>query len=240
MKVSRAAISRIIRNIRRFVYQGRETGLPPNILKIGSADFLIGDINIRDDKFRLRDVLLPEEVLDERALFAPDIGLRMLGERELALVANEQLHLLWQEGIRVSRGESKKEPMTSEWPYRRSINELIRVFGDADATPFVEDILDQLIEEDMINESLYIIREVVREYLKLYDDKGLVWFLGQTLPLVALFSDANSLHQNSVNVVQAFSPNAHYGWNSYATIMEEVRSIIDPCRINRGFAPIIR
>lgn len=314
----------IIRRLRTIAYERREAGLPGNILRSVQVDFVQGYVEMKGgvygEELELDHTVLfstpsfhQDESLNVRAMFAPDIGVRVLGERELAFVANEQLHLLWREGMRRGMGKSKREPMRDDWSYRHSINELIRIFGDADATPFVESILDQLIEEDKISESrrhlviatyhdclmshldrklqmlgsivpdrssegtidglihslrlamdssampvelrdddnveladtfsssrerlkdllgeeesLHFIRKVIGEYLRLYDDKGLVWFLGQTLPLVAFFSDAESLHQNGTKVVQAFRPNAHYGWNSYAIVMEQVRSIIDP------------
>jgi len=246
-----------------------------------------------------------DESLDVRALFAPDIGVRILGERQLAIVANELLRVITRMG-----GDERR---VDNWHYRRSIETLMHAFSDADidATPFIEESFDQLVDEGILSEGYrhlvvaayhdhlmsqldhklqllagivanrsgegtidglmhslmlamdssalpvelrdettladtflvsrgrlrtflggsetsHVVRKIIREYLKLYDDKGVAWFLGQTLPLVALFSDADSLHKNGVDVVHAFIPNAHYGWCSYAKLVGQVRSIVDP------------
>lgn len=306
----------IIRRLRIIAYERRETGLPRNVLHSTRIDFVQGCVEVIGDRcgeeldldrVEFPDVLSvqEEESLEAQSMFAPDVGVRILGERQLAIVANEILRVL----SRVA-GEERR---VDYWPYRRSIEALINAYGagDTDATPFIKETLDQLMDEGVLaegqehlilatyhdflqahldrklcslaeivpnrrskgtidgmmrslmlaldssavpveirddtelvdtfllsrarlkdllgkNESLHVVREVVGKYLNLYDDKGLVWFLGQTLPLVALFSDPDSLRQNGIDVVQAFSPNAHYGWNSYATVMEQVRSVIDP------------
>lgn len=314
MEVSTKKLLRIITKLRESIFTAREIGLPFNVLRSVRVNFLRGDLEIitprDDDRLTFTSVSLPqvhmprgEGMRDPGAVLSPDIGLRVLGEGQLAIVANELLRALTRIG-----GD---ERIVDGWPYERSVEALIQTFRDVDATPFVEMVIDQLIDEGLILEgsrhlivatyhdymlshlerqlqrmagiepdldaegtvsalmhSLYLAldteaipdeirgdgaaediyrsarsklkgfvqeqarndetRSVIKYYLDRHGQRGLSWFLGQTLPLGALYGDPDQFHLNGMKLAVAFNPDDHHGWFEYSAVADWVRSIVDP------------
>jgi len=158
----------LISRLREASYRSREVGLPFNVLKSSRVDFIHGDFKSMDDKnddqLEFDVALLPdiqlsgEKLLDVKAVYAPDIGVRMMGEPQLAIAANELLRMITRLG-----GDERG---VDRWPYGQSIEALIRTFGDVDATPFIESVLDELIEEDIVLEgSRHLVIATYNDYL---------------------------------------------------------------------------
>lgn len=309
LDVNTDALPHIIRDIRSAVLRRREFRRPRNIFESLRVDFVgghVGVVGTVDDDLKFNTSLLSsveppydEEELDHRAMLAPDIGLRMLGERQLAFIANRLLRMLRKKAKKGVRG---KAPDMQGWTYRRSIDGLVKAFGDVDATPFIEGLIDEgqrhlivatyhdylhshldrrlqwllKVEPDVSGEgtvkavmrSLYLamdscvmpdelhsdkelakifmdsrahlkgymddssmsgsVKEVVKGYLKMHGDAGLVWFLGQILPLVAYYSDERSFSGHGLDFARLFDPDAHYGWQNYGDLAAHMRSAILP------------